>query len=103
MIATMLLLALQAPAAQPYTDEEIVVFGQRLRSITVNVNRNAQGMYSCSLDQSSGSGMLDERLCFAAVACAQRPRRGESIAACFERRKPQVLAELQRQLRAQSR
>lgn len=68
-------LALQvAPAPAQESDEienEIVVMAERLRQISVNVGQDSEGRWHCSLSGSSGSDVIDSRLCRTTTGCVR--------------------------------
>ncbi len=93
MIALALLAAVQTtPAAPPEAD--IVVVARRLQALSVIVGRNAQGRFTCSLSDSSGSPTLDVQLCLAASKCVEKGKAGAAVSRCIDKRKPGLLADL---------
>jgi hypothetical protein len=100
MIAALfLLVAAQQLPESP--ENEIVVVGKRLASISVSVARDAKGKFGCSLSQSSGSGSVDAQLCKAAAKCAkQGALTQDAMRGCIEARKPAILEEFGRRVRA---
>ncbi|WP_108811470.1 hypothetical protein [Sphingorhabdus sp. Alg231-15] len=108
MILTILLLAAVQPVAPSVEDEaaengavedEIVVIGRRLNSISAMVGKDQKGRFTCSLDKSSGNVNLDKRLCKTTVRCIRDGATGDSgIKACVEAEKPKLMAKLRREL-----
>lgn len=87
------------PAAEPQTEADIVVIGRRLAGVSANVGRDARGRFTCSLSASSGSGRLDAELCRTASRCVREgANNNAAVAACIDRRKPALLADLRRRL-----
>lgn len=86
--------------AQPLPAEtDIVVIGKRLAGVSVMVGRDASGRLTCGLDRSSGDASLDAQLCRAAAKCVGKGLVDHAgVAACVERRKPELLAQLERSL-----
>ncbi len=98
MMLTILLLAAVQPAATAVEDE-IVVIGRRLNSISAMVGKDQKGRFTCSLDKSSGNTNLDKRLCKTTVRCIRDGAVGDSgIKACVEAEKPKLMAKLRREL-----
>lgn len=90
------LIAQIAPEPMP-SEEEIVVIGQRLSTLSVNVGHDAKGRYFCNLSESSGSASLDAKLCKTSATCV---RKGAStpteVTACINKRKSTLLTEFRR-------
>ncbi len=100
MIAALLLLfVVQDVPESP--ENEIVVVGKRLAGISVNVSRGADGKFGCSLSQSSGSASVDGQLCKAAAKCAKQGALSQdAMRGCIEARKPAILEDFSRRVRA---
>lgn len=99
MILSVLLLAAVQPAVSS-VDDEIVVIGRRLNSISAMVGKDQKGRFTCSLDKSSGNINLDKRLCKATVRCVRDGAIGDSaVKACMDAEKPKLLAKLRRELK----
>ncbi len=94
--ATLALLLAQAAApAQGTVDEDtILVIGERMRSIDVNVGRDAEGTWHCSLSASTGSDWVDDRLCRITTGCV-RDAGGdrERSERCISRRRASIMDE----------
>ena len=108
MIFASLLLAAVPVAVQPpmTVDQEIVVIGKRLESISVMVGRTPKGKLTCSVDRTSGSLRLDKRLCKTAAKCVRKNKADPSDAAiksCIDRKKPKLLAKLRKEMRSERR
>jgi hypothetical protein len=87
------LLLFQTPAA-PVVEDEILVIGRRLEQATVNVSKDKQGRFYCSMDVSSGNVKLDERLCRAAAKCVMKgASTSDAVRACIDKKKPKLLAQ----------
>ena len=87
------------PVSEPRTEADIVVIGRRLAGLSVNVGRDARGRFTCGLSASSGSGRLDAELCRTASRCVREGATDNAgVAACIDRRKPDLLADLRRRL-----
>jgi len=100
MIAALFLLVAAQQLPEP-PENEIVVVGKRLASISVNVARDAQGKFGCSLSQSSGSASVDGQLCKAAAKCAKQGALSQdAMRSCIEARKPAILEDFSRRVRA---
>lgn len=103
MILTTLALfsaAVQEPPLDPMTEEEIVIVGQRLQGVTVNVGRDPKGRWHCGLTGSTGYPKLDERLCRATTKCVQKGKSDDAaINACVAKTKPGLIAELRKRAR----
>ena len=107
MIAS-LLLALSAASTEPpmTVEQEIVVIGKRLDSISVMVGRTPEGKLTCSVDRTSGSLRLDKRLCKTAAKCVRKNRDNPSdsaIKSCIDKKKPKLLAKLRQEMRSERR
>lgn len=99
MIAAVFLLAALQPAVSPI-ENEIVVIGRRLNSISAMVGKDKKGRFTCSLDKSSGNINLDKRLCKTTVRCIRDGAIGDSaIKGCVDAEKPKLLAKLRRELK----
>lgn len=100
-LATIALLgAAQDAPLDPISEEEIVVIGQRLNGVTVNVGRDAKGRWHCGLAGSTGYPKLDERLCRATTKCVQKGKSDDAaINACVTKAKPGLLAELRKRMK----
>ena len=100
-LATLALFAaVQEPALDPLSEEEIVIVGQRLNGVTVNVGRDAKGRWHCGLTGSTGYPKLDERLCRATTKCVQKGKSDDAaINACVAKAKPGLLAELRKRMK----
>lgn len=98
LFATLALFAAaQEPPLDPLTEEEIVIVGQRLQRVTVNVGRDAKGRWHCGLTGSTGYPKLDERLCRATTKCVQKGKSDDTaIQACVAKAKPRLIAELRK-------
>ncbi len=95
-----LLAAAQEPPLDPMTEEEIVIVGQRLQGVTVNVGRDPKGRWHCGLTGSTGYPKLDERLCRATTKCVQKGKSDDAaINACVAKTKPGLIAELRKRAR----
>lgn len=98
----MILLAFLVAGAEPVpvaAEEPITVIGERLKSVTVSVSRDPSGRYACGLDQSTGNGWLDGRLCETATTCVRKgAETAEAVNACVTARKPDLLAEVRNSL-----
>jgi len=100
VIAALLLLVAAQQLPEP-PENEIVVVGKRLAGISVNVTRGADGKFGCSLSQSSGSASVDGQLCKAAAKCAkQGVLDQDAMRGCIEARKPAILEDFSRRVRA---
>lgn len=75
------------PAYPPSAEaEEIVVIGQRVRTIRARVTSDRQGRLQCRVRRSSGMAELDRAFCEVATRCtAANPRDGAALSACVER------------------
>lgn len=105
---TSLLLALSAASTEPLmtVEQEIVVIGKRLDSISVMVGRTPEGKLTCSVDRTSGSLRLDKRLCKTAAKCVRKNRDNPSdsaIKSCIDKKKPKLLAKLRQEMRSERR
>lgn len=103
MILSVLLLAAVQPAATAAESEavenEIVVIGRRLNSISAMVGKDQNGRFTCSLDKSSGNINLDKRLCKTTVRCIRNGAVGDgAIKSCVDAEKPKLLTKLRREL-----
>ncbi|WP_164118949.1 hypothetical protein [Sphingorhabdus sp. Alg239-R122] len=104
MIASVFLLfAAQAVDTLPepvYTDEEIVIIGRRMQGISVNVGRDPQGSYHCSLNGSTGYPRLDEKLCKATTKCVRKGNiEDAAVKQCLKTRKSSLLKKIKRKMR----
>ncbi|MEP3225323.1 MAG: hypothetical protein ABJO01_05065 [Parasphingorhabdus sp.] len=98
IVMAALLIAVQ-PVATPI-DNEIVVIGRRLNSISAMVGKDKKGRYTCALDKSSGNINLDKRLCKTTVRCVRDGAVGDqAIRSCVDAEKPKLLAKLRRELK----
>ncbi|WP_156172128.1 hypothetical protein [Aurantiacibacter gangjinensis] len=95
-------LAQHAVPATP-TDEienEILVMAERLRSIEVNVGRGPDGNWHCSLSASSGSEIIDSRLCRTTTGCVREHGDDRTaIEDCVRTHRSRTLDDFRRQLR----
>lgn len=99
MISIVLLLAAVQPAVSS-VENEIVVIGRRLNSISTMVGKDETGRFTCSVDKSSGNRNLDKRLCKTTVRCIRDGAADDSaIKACVDAEKPKLLAKLRRELK----
>ncbi len=99
MILSVLLLAAVQPAATS-VENEIVVIGRRLNSISAMVGKDKKGRFTCSLDKSSGNINLDKRLCKTTVRCIRDGAADDgAIQTCVDAEKPKLLAKLRRELK----
>jgi|GEM_PF-1632395 len=99
LVAALMLAQAAVPAGPPEEDfqevQEITVIAQRLRQVSVNVTRDAQGSYQCGLAASTGLARLDEALCTATTACVRKGKdKAEDIRACVEKAKPTLMARI---------
>ncbi len=106
MMLTSLLFLFSAALIEPPStvEQEIVVIGKRLESITVLVGQTPEGKLSCSVDRSSGSLRLDKRLCKTAAKCVRKNRENPSdklIKSCIDKKKPKLLAQLRKEMRSE--
>lgn len=96
MIWLLALMLAQAGADTPPVDPEdtIVVVAERMRSIDVNVGRDAEGKLQCSLSESTGSAWVDDRLCSISTDCF-RDSRGDAdrLVRCATRRRDRIMDE----------
>lgn len=100
MILIATLMALAAPPVDAVEDE-IVVIGQRMAALSVNVGRDPEGRYHCSLSDTTGNARLDDRLCRTATKCVRKGAASdESVKACIDKQKPKLIAQLRRELEA---
>ncbi len=84
----------------PMTEQEILVVGQRLNSLAVNVGRDAKGRWYCGLTESTGYPKLDDRLCRAATRCVRKGTTDVAgVNACIAKAKPGLLAELRKRIK----
>ena len=89
--------AVEDPPLDPMTEAEIVIVGQRLQGVTVNVGRDPKGRWHCGLTGSTGYSKLDERLCRATTKCVQKGKSDDAaINACVAKAKPGLVAELRK-------
>jgi hypothetical protein len=87
------LLVFQTPAV-PAVEDEIVVIGRRLEQASVNVSKDKQGRFYCSMSVTSGNVKLDERLCRAASKCVMKgASNSDAVRVCIDRKKPKLLAQ----------
>ena len=105
MIIEALALLSYAPAPPPVVpsdvEDEIVVVGRRLRTLSVSLTRDANDKLGCGLDRSSGNARLDAQLCEAAARCARGRKVSEqAMRSCIDSRKPALLAALAKTLRS---
>ncbi|GAB5487447.1 MAG: hypothetical protein Pars2KO_10170 [Parasphingorhabdus sp.] len=105
---TSLLLALSAASTEPpmTVEQEIVVIGKRLESISVMVGQTPKGKLTCSVDRTSGSLRLDKRLCKTAAKCVRKNKDNPSdmaIKSCIDKKKPKLLAKLRQEMRSERR
>ncbi|QDX26568.1 hypothetical protein FPZ54_11410 [Sphingomonas suaedae] len=92
--------AVQEPPLEPMTEAEIVIVGQRLQGVTVNVGRDPKGRWHCGMTGSTGYPKLDERLCRATTKCVQKGKSDDAaIQACVAKTKPGLIAELRKRAR----
>lgn len=107
MITSVLLALSMASTEPPMTvEQEIVVIGKRLDSISVMVGRTPEGKLTCSVDRTSGSLRLDKRLCKTAAKCVRKNRDNPSdsaIKSCIDKKKPKLLAKLRKEMRSERR
>lgn len=108
MIVTSLLLAATPVAVEPpmTVEQEIVVIGKRLESISVIIGRTPEGKLTCSVDRTSGSLRLDKRLCKTAAKCVRKNKDNPSDAViknCIDSKKPKLLAKLRKEMRSERR
>jgi hypothetical protein len=99
LIFALLLLQGAADAGPPEEDfseiQEITLVAQRLRQISANVSRDAQGEYQCGLSQSTGLLKLDAELCKATTGCVRKGKdKPEDVRACVEKAKPSLIARI---------
>ncbi|QDP19431.1 hypothetical protein [Sphingomonas xanthus] len=89
------LLALVTAVQEP----DIVVIGRRFQSVEVQLVRDRQGKLHCSLDRSSGSLKLDERLCRASAKCVKQVGSDDAaVKQCITTQKPRLLATFKREM-----
>ncbi len=99
MTLSVLLLAAVQPSVAS-VDDEIVVIGRRLNSISAMVCKDEKGRFTCSLDKSSGNINLDKRLCKTTVRCVRDGAVGDNaIKSCVDAEKPKLLAKLRREMK----
>jgi hypothetical protein len=80
--------------ALPAVEDEIVVIGRRLEQASVNVSKDKQGRFYCSMSVSSGNVKLDETLCRAAAKCVMKgASNSDAVRACIDKKKPKLLAQ----------
>ena len=107
MIASLLLALSMASTEPPMTvEQEIVVIGKRLDSMSVMVGQTPEGKLTCSVDRTSGSLRLDKRLCKTAAKCVRKNRDNPSdqvIKSCIDKKKPKLLAKLRKEMRSERR
>jgi hypothetical protein len=71
-VITLALFAAPIAAPLPQMEPEIVVIGQRLQRVQVNIARDREGRLHCSLNGSSGNAKLDQRVCKASAKCVRK-------------------------------
>ncbi len=102
ILLTALLLAQPAPsptAEAADSEDRIVVVAERMRSIDVNVGRDPEGNWHCSLSESSGSAWVDDRLCRITTGCVRDARGDEDrIVSCATRRRASIMDEFREAL-----
>jgi len=86
------LLAVAQTVEAPPAEADIVVIGRRLNALSVIVGKDDRGRFTCRLSESSGSPTLDVQLCLAASKCVAKG--AKDVAACIDKRKPALLADL---------
>ncbi|MET0137087.1 MAG: hypothetical protein ABW048_03650 [Sphingobium sp.] len=92
MIASLLLLMVAAPDVPTGGAADIVVLGQRLRTVATIVARDPEGRLGCTLTLSTGNDALDHDLCRTAASCARKgAETAEAVRACVDARKPELL------------
>lgn len=100
MIAALFLLFVAQDVPES-PENEIVVVGKRLEGISVRVSRGADGKFGCGLSESSGSKSVDTQLCKAAAKCARQGALDQdAMRGCIEARKPEILNDFARRVRA---
>ena len=93
--------AVQPQDAPPHEDveNEIVVMAERLRSIEVNVGQDREGSWHCSLSASSGSEIIDSRLCRTTTHCVRENESDRTaIEECVRTHRSRTLADFRRRL-----
>lgn len=96
MIAS-LALVLTAASVPPSVDE-IVIIGQRVDALSINVARDREGKLHCSLSASSGIRDLDDRLCRAGAKCVRKHDADhEKVERCMKDGKSALLAKFKRE------
>ena len=88
-----------SPTDADAIEGEILVMAERLRSIDVNVGQDRDGNWHCSLSASSGSEIIDSRLCRTTTHCVRengdnRP----AIEECVRGHRSQTLADFRQRL-----
>jgi len=80
-------------------DNDIIVMAERLRSIDVNVGQDAEGNWHCSLSASSGSEVIDSRLCRTTTHCV-RENDGDRVATeeCVRTHRSRTLDDFRQEL-----
>lgn len=97
LLLALLSAGVQEPPLEALTEQEILIVGQRLNGVTVNVGRDPQGRWHCGLTGTTGHPKLDERLCRATTKCVQKGKSSDAaIQACVARAKPGLIAQLRK-------
>jgi hypothetical protein len=100
LVATLMLLAQSAPIALPDDPPEIVVIAERLKTLSVNVARDGEGSWHCSLGATSGVARLDARLCREVTGCVRKGAATQAaITACIGGEKARLLRHYRREWR----
>ncbi|MBH5321456.1 hypothetical protein [Aurantiacibacter sediminis] len=90
---------LQAQEVPAEVENQILVMAERLRSIEVNVGQDREGNWHCSLSASSGSEIIDSRLCRTTTHCVRE--NGDDRAAieeCVRTHRSRTLADFRQRL-----
>jgi len=83
-----------------YSEQEIVVIGNRLRSISVSIGQDQKRSYYCSLSDSTGYSKLDNQMCKAMIKCVQKGSTGDAkVKKCIAKTKSTLVKRLKRKAR----
>lgn len=75
-----------------FQEDEILVLGRKLDHVTLNIRRDENRQFHCSVAQSSGIADLDVQLCRATVQCVRKVRwEQDKVKQCVEKAKPALL------------
>lgn len=97
-MSILLPLLLLAQPTVPISDDEIVVIGKRLDSVTVHVGQGPEGKWYCSMDGSSGVLSLDKKVCKAVTKCVRKGAKTDAeIDGCVTKNKKRLFARFKRE------